>query len=294
MRRIDRAREIVATGLLPSLSAQFRTEVLAFGAGLAPVAAETLTASAPRSDLTAALAEVSERYRGRTVAGIIVLSDGGDTNQDGMAVAVPAVAPVFALGLGTATVGRDREVLSVTAAEAVLDRFSCRSRRVGRQPRSRHRTHRAATARERPAAGSPPRHAGSRRHPRSRDLSRHAERRRARRLHDRDSGGGRRPRAGEQHAQRARPAAHPAAPRAAGAGGARLRAQLPAARLEQRYRSRGGFGRTQGQERTGRRHVLRAGRCGTRRARSRLDTRRRGPSCSRTTRWSSPTSKARR
>ena len=121
MRRIDRAREILATGLLPSLSAQFRTEVLAFGAGLAPVAAETLTASAPRSDLTAALAEVSERYRGRTVAGIIVLSDGGDTNQDGMAVAVPAVAPVFALGLGTATVGRDREVLSVTAAEAVLD-----------------------------------------------------------------------------------------------------------------------------------------------------------------------------
>jgi uncharacterized membrane protein len=122
MRRIDRAREIVATALLPSLSAQFRTEVLAFGAGLATVAAETLTASAPRSDLTAALAEVSERYRGRTVAGIIVLSDGGDTNQDGMAVAVPAVAPVFALGLGTATVGRDREVLSVTAAEAVLDR----------------------------------------------------------------------------------------------------------------------------------------------------------------------------
>ena len=122
MRRIDRARDIVATGLLPSLSGQFRTEVLAFGAGLAPVAAETLTASAPRSDLTAALAEVSERYRGRTVAGIIVLSDGGDTNQDGMAVAVPAVAPVFALGLGTATGGRDREVLSVTAAEAVLDR----------------------------------------------------------------------------------------------------------------------------------------------------------------------------
>jgi uncharacterized membrane protein len=122
MRRIDRAREIVATALLPSLSAQFRTEVLGFGAGLAPAAVEMLTASAPRSDLTAALAEVSERYRGRTVAGIIVLSDGGDTNQDGLSVAVPAVAPVFALGVGTATVGRDREVLSVTAAEAVLDR----------------------------------------------------------------------------------------------------------------------------------------------------------------------------
>jgi uncharacterized membrane protein len=122
MRRIDRAREILAGGLLPALSSQFRVEVLGFGAGLAPVAADALTASAPRSDLTAALAEVAERYRGRTVAGIVVLSDGGDTSQDGQASAAPVVAPVFALGLGTTTVGRDREVLSVTAAEAVLDR----------------------------------------------------------------------------------------------------------------------------------------------------------------------------
>jgi uncharacterized membrane protein len=121
-RRIDRAREIVAGGLLPALSSQFRVEVLGFGAGLASVTADTLTASAPRSDLTGALAEVAERYRGRTVAGIVVLSDGGDTNQDGQSAVAPPVAPVFALGLGTATVGRDREVLSVTAAEAVLDR----------------------------------------------------------------------------------------------------------------------------------------------------------------------------
>jgi uncharacterized membrane protein len=122
MRRIDRAREILAGELLPALSSQFAVEVLGFGAGLAPVAADALTASAPRSDLTAALAEVTERYRGRTVAGIVVLSDGGDTNQDAQAAAAAATAPVFALGLGTATVGRDREVLSVTAAEAVLDR----------------------------------------------------------------------------------------------------------------------------------------------------------------------------
>ena len=121
-RRIDRAREIVAGGVLPALSSQFRVEVLGFGAGLTPVAADALTASAPRSDLTGALAEVAERYRGRTVAGIVVLSDGGDTNQDGQSAVAPPVAPVFALGLGTATVGRDREVLSVTAAEAVLDR----------------------------------------------------------------------------------------------------------------------------------------------------------------------------
>ena len=122
MRRIDRARTILTGELLPALSGQFRVEVLGFGAGLAPIAADALTASAPRSDLTAALADVAERFRGRTAAGIVVLSDGGDTNQEGQQTAAPAMPPVFALGLGTTTVGRDREVLSVTAAEAVLDR----------------------------------------------------------------------------------------------------------------------------------------------------------------------------
>ena len=51
MRRIDRARDIVSTALLPALSGQFRTEVLGFGAGVAPLAPEALTAAASRSDL---------------------------------------------------------------------------------------------------------------------------------------------------------------------------------------------------------------------------------------------------
>jgi uncharacterized membrane protein len=124
MRRIDRARDIVAAQLLPALSGQFHTEVLGFGAALAPASAsaDSLTASAARSDLAAALAELSERYRGRRVAGIIVLSDGGVTSSPNAAADVPPAASIFALGVGTATVGRDREVLSVTAAEAVLDR----------------------------------------------------------------------------------------------------------------------------------------------------------------------------
>jgi uncharacterized membrane protein len=120
MRRIDRARDILVSQLLPSLTGHFKTEVLGFGAGVAPVDPAALAAAAPRSDLAAALAETVERYRGRTVAGIIVLSDGGETNPGGPAA--PIATPIFALGLGTATAGRDREVLSVTAAEAVLDR----------------------------------------------------------------------------------------------------------------------------------------------------------------------------
>jgi uncharacterized membrane protein len=120
LRRIDRAREIINTSLLPSLSPQFHVEVLAFGAGVAAASPAALAATAPRSDLTAALREVSERYRGQTVAGIVLLSDGGDTSAGDRPTAVSA--PVTALGIGTATVGRDREVLSVTAAEAVLER----------------------------------------------------------------------------------------------------------------------------------------------------------------------------
>jgi uncharacterized membrane protein len=119
LRRIDRARAIVTNDLLPALSPQFQVEILGFGAAVAPIAPAALAASGPRSDLTSALREVSERYRGRTVAGIVLLSDGGDTSAGERAA--PS-APIMALGIGTATVGRDREVLSVTAAEAVLDR----------------------------------------------------------------------------------------------------------------------------------------------------------------------------
>ena len=119
-RRIDRARQLLEAQILPALAAGFRPEVLAFGAGLAPATAQSLTASAPRSDLTGALRETAERFRGQTVAGIVLLSDGGDTSAADNR-AGDAGAPVFPIGIGTLTVGRDREVLSVTAADAVLD-----------------------------------------------------------------------------------------------------------------------------------------------------------------------------
>ena len=120
-RRIDRARTLLTSELLPSLSLRFRTEVIGFGAALNVLTPESLTASAPRSDLTGALKDVAERYRGRTVAGIVLLSDGGDTNTT-EGTFVPSSIPVFAIGIGTSTAGRDREVLGMTVAETVLDR----------------------------------------------------------------------------------------------------------------------------------------------------------------------------
>ncbi len=121
-RRIDTARTFIANQLSPALRGQFQTELLSFGEALAPVSVDALGAASRRSDLAGALAAARERYRGRPVAGIVLLSDGGDTGgaieRSGGA---EASAPVYAFGVGSETLARDSEVLSVTAAEAVLD-----------------------------------------------------------------------------------------------------------------------------------------------------------------------------
>jgi len=120
-RRIDRARDLLTGELLPLLGPKFHVEVLAFGDGVAPVTPADLSATARRSDLSGALAAVRERFRGRPVAGIILLSDGGDTGGFAEPDSPKDQTPIYAVGIGSATVGRDREVLSVTVAEAVLD-----------------------------------------------------------------------------------------------------------------------------------------------------------------------------
>jgi uncharacterized membrane protein len=121
-RRIDRARDLITRALLPALEPRFQVEVLSFGEQVAASAPVDLAATARRSDLAAALSAVRERYRGRPVAGIVLLSDGGDTSGTSeAAIQHDRIPPVYSLGIGSLTVGRDREVLSVTAVDAVLD-----------------------------------------------------------------------------------------------------------------------------------------------------------------------------
>jgi uncharacterized membrane protein len=119
-RRIDRARELVSGRLLPALGGTFQVEVLGFGEALVPATAQQMSATARRSDLESALIALRDRYRGRPVAGIVLISDGGDTSG-GAERAAESLAPIYAVGVGSTTPGKDREVLSVTAAEAVLD-----------------------------------------------------------------------------------------------------------------------------------------------------------------------------
>jgi uncharacterized membrane protein len=121
-RRIDAARALVEERLLPELSDAFTVEVLSFGERVLPLEPGSLEASARRSDLAGALGELRDRYRGRPVAGALVISDGGDTGgliaADGFD---PLVPPVYPIGVGSPETPGDREVSSVTAAEAVLD-----------------------------------------------------------------------------------------------------------------------------------------------------------------------------
>lgn len=123
--RIARASAIVSTELLPALARGFTVDLYSAGERLAPADVSRLNADARQTDLTGALAAVRERYRGRRVAGIIVLSDGGDTGQQASAAGQEAHGPpVFAIGIGSADGGRDREVLGLTAGDPRIDQSS--------------------------------------------------------------------------------------------------------------------------------------------------------------------------
>ena len=117
-RRIDRAAQVVQA-LVPQLGDRFQTEVMTFGETLAPGAVTKLSASARRSDLSGAIEAARERYRGRALAGIIVVSDGGDTGGHDASARLDANGPaVLTVGVGQPSAQHDREVLAVTIGDA--------------------------------------------------------------------------------------------------------------------------------------------------------------------------------
>jgi hypothetical protein len=63
--RMDLAGSLVRDSVLPALRSEFRAEVLTFGERLAPADAADLRPDDRRSDLSAAIDAVSQRYRGR-------------------------------------------------------------------------------------------------------------------------------------------------------------------------------------------------------------------------------------
>ncbi|MFI5178173.1 MAG: hypothetical protein ACHQO8_06410, partial [Vicinamibacterales bacterium] len=79
--RIARAVSLVKAQLLPALTPHFRVELYGVGDGLTATTVDKLTADARRTDVSGALTAVRERYRGQRMAGIVVISDGGDTGS---------------------------------------------------------------------------------------------------------------------------------------------------------------------------------------------------------------------
>jgi uncharacterized membrane protein len=145
MSRLAAAVRLLQTAMLPELSRRFTPEIYTVGDGLEPIAAGGIGQAKPEarhSNLVSALSSISERYRGRRVSGVVLLSDGGDTSesQDGQDPENDSTVPVFAVGLGKVDGLRDREVLAVAAGDPQLDqasvdlRVSAVSHGYGRQP----------------------------------------------------------------------------------------------------------------------------------------------------------------
>ena len=163
--------------LLPALQPHFQVELLSFGDAVATATPESLDAKAGHSDLGAALAAAGalSRPRGRRASSSV----GRRRHRAGADAG--AMPPVFAIGVGSPAVARDREVLSVTAAEAVFDdsridlAVSAVSHGHGVDPI------RATAARERQADRRAPRDAIGRGRARAHRLSRRARARRRRR-----------------------------------------------------------------------------------------------------------------
>jgi uncharacterized membrane protein len=123
--RIDAARDILRQHVQPALNGRFQSELWTFGDTVAKATGEAFAAEGRGSDLSAALRAVRERYRERRVAGIIIISDGGDTGSHDAAQAVEdGGTPVFTVGVGAPRVAPDLEVVDVAAGEAALTNSS--------------------------------------------------------------------------------------------------------------------------------------------------------------------------
>ena len=121
--RIEQARAL-GRQIVELLGPTYRVEWLTFGESLARATPDEIAATARRSDLTAALEETAERYRNERVAGIVVLSDGGDTSSRRLEEGRLAGTKVFPVGIGASAPLQDREVVNVTAGEPLLPEAS--------------------------------------------------------------------------------------------------------------------------------------------------------------------------
>ena len=112
--RLARARELVETRIAPALAGRFDVSVFTFGGAVSDRPLAEAAAVERRSDLAGAIAAVRARYRDRRLAATVLLSDGADT---GGTTAASGGPPVFAVPIGAADPGVDREVVALSIDE---------------------------------------------------------------------------------------------------------------------------------------------------------------------------------
>jgi uncharacterized membrane protein len=118
--RLSRAAALARQRLLPALARSFKVQVFAAHDTIELTQPERLTSGGTQSDLQRAVRAVEERFRGRGLAGIVLLSDGAETVYREQLPDRQGRARVVTVGIGE-PVTFDREVRSVTADPSVLD-----------------------------------------------------------------------------------------------------------------------------------------------------------------------------
>jgi uncharacterized membrane protein len=133
--RLTRAAALVEREIVPSLAGTYTPELYAVGESWSATQPSDLRPDGRQSNLAEAVDAIRERYRGRRVPGIVLISDGATT---GTADAEAAGAPVFTVGVGSAAGPDDLEIVGLTAGDPRLDqtsidlRVSASSRGYGR------------------------------------------------------------------------------------------------------------------------------------------------------------------
>ncbi len=135
--RLERAVAAAEREILPSLATSFTPEVYAVGESWTAAPPDAMRPAARHSNLVEAVDAIRERYRGRRVPGIVLISDGGNT---GRTEPITEGTRVIAIGVGSTDGPRDREVVGLSAGEPRIDQtsidlhVSAVSRGYGRTP----------------------------------------------------------------------------------------------------------------------------------------------------------------
>ena len=116
--RLAAAVALVRDRLTPALADRAQVEVWGFGDDATRIDLDVVRPEAARSDLVAAVNAVRAHYADRSIAGVVVVSDGGETG--GGALDTASGAPVHVVAVGTSALTRDREVLDVTLGQAAV------------------------------------------------------------------------------------------------------------------------------------------------------------------------------